>query len=180
MGVEVHLYTPSDVLVTSSELRDQLRSAGMDVRFMLDQGQPVLEPAPEGALTAPLDVMAWPTASEKAALAADAIDRRDLNAVQSLYDEGALATCGYSVAAYTFDESLLNVDPDEDDDEEPEPIEPMVLEALRQARRKYTIRVRVRSSNRSYALMDVVAKAVGHLRGGLFVDPQTGEIHEAK
>jgi hypothetical protein len=83
MGVDLYVFTPHEAVLTSEELRAELLSQGWDVRFVLDQREPVLEPAAEGPLTDLLDVMGWPTSSDKGTLSAEAIDRRDLKALQA-------------------------------------------------------------------------------------------------
>lgn len=181
MGVDLHVYTPSEEIVTSEELGRQLRSEGWEVRFVLDQEGPVLEPAHEGPLIDVLDVIGWSISAEKANLAAEAIDRRDLKSLQSLYDEGTVASCGYSVVhPFNFEEESERWDTEEEEDEDEEPIEEWCLEAMRQATTRYGLRVRIRSSNRSYQFLRVVWRAVGQLRDGLLVDPQFGEYRRAK
>jgi hypothetical protein len=181
MGVDLYVYSPHESIVTSEELRRELRSQGWDVRFVLDQGEPVLEPANEGPLIDLLDVMGWPTASEKGALVAGAIDGRDLKSLQSLYDEGVVGTCGYSVQSpYDFEREPELDEEFDDEEEDQEPIEASCLESMRRARTKYVLRVRIRSSNQSYRFLDAVWRAIGQLRGGLLVDPQSGEFRHAK
>ena len=180
MGVDLYVYSPHESIVTSEELRRELRSQGWDVRFVLDQGEPVLEPANQGPLIDLLDVMGWPTASEKGALVAGAIDGRNLKSLQSLYDEGVVGTCGYGVQSpYDFERDLELDEEFEDEGEDQEPIEASCLEAMRRAKTKYVLRVRIRSSNQSYKFLDVVRQAIGQHRGGLLVDPQSGEFRHA-
>src|SRR6516165_10598138 len=120
MGVELYVYSPSESIVTSDELRQKLLTEGWDVRFVLDQGKPVLEPAAEGPLTDLLDVMGWPTSSDKGVLVAEAIDSRDLKALQSLYDEGVVGTAGYSVESpFVFVEESEDDEDEDEDDQEP-------------------------------------------------------------
>jgi hypothetical protein len=181
MGVDLYVYSPHESIVTSEELRRELRSQGWDVRFVLDQGKPVLETAHEGPLIDLLDVMGWPAALEKGALVAGAIDGRDLKSLQSLYDEGMVGTCGYSVQSpYDFERELDLDEEFDDEEEDQEPIEASCLEAMRRAKTKYVLRVRIRSSNQSYKFMDVVWRAIGQLRDGLLVDPQSGEFRHDK
>ena len=177
MGVDLYVYSPHESLVTSAELRGELRSQGWDVRFILDQGTPLLEPSVEGPLTGLLDVMGWATSSNKGTLAAEIIDRRDSKALQSLYDEGVVGTAGYRVESpFVFvEQSEDDEDEDEDDDEE-EPIDARFLEAIKQAKTRYILRVRIRSSNQSYKFQNVLWEAIGRLRDGLLFDPQSGEI----
>src|SRR5262249_32304040 len=147
MGVDLYVFSPQETVLTSEELRRELRSQGWDVRFVLDQPKPVLEPAAEGPLTDLLDVMGWPTSSDKGTLAAQAIDGRDLKALQALYDEGVVGTCGYGVVCpFLYEEEFEDDSDDEDelDDEEEEPIEASHLEAMKRANTKYNLRVRVR------------------------------------
>jgi hypothetical protein len=178
MGVELYVFSPRESIVKSAELRRELSSQGWDVRFILDQGTPVLEPSVESPLTGLLDVMGWETSSEKGALAAEAIDGRDPKALQSLYDEGVVGTAGYSVES-----PFVVVEASEDDEDEKkrdeEPIEARFLEAMKQARTRYILRVRIRSSNQSFKFLTVLWEAVGRLRDGLLVDPQSGEIRSA-
>jgi hypothetical protein len=185
MGVDLYVYSPHETILTSEELRRELRSQGWEVRFVLDQAKPVLEPAAEGPLTDLLDVMGWPTSSDKGTLAAEAIDRRDLKTLQSLYDEGVVGTCGYGVVChYVYEEEVEDEFEDEeefeDEDEDQGPIEASCLEAMKRAKTKYGVRVRIRSSNQSYKFMHVVWEAIGRLRDGLLVDPQSGEFRHAK
>jgi hypothetical protein len=181
MGVELYVYSPSEAIVASEELRQKLRSEGWDVRFVLDQGKPVLEPAAEGPLTELLDVMGWPSTWEKGILAAEVIDSSDLKSLQALYDEGVVGTCGYRVESpYEFKEELVDEDGFEDEEEDQEPIDANLQEAMRNARTRYQIRVRIRSSNQSYKFMNIVWQAIGQLRDGLLVDPQTGEFRYAR
>ncbi len=105
MGVDLFVFSPHESLVTSEELRRELRSQGWEVRFILDGPKPELEPAAEGPLTDLLDVMGWTISSEKGVLVAEAIDRRNLKVLQSLYDEGVVGTCGYHVVCpYVYEE----------------------------------------------------------------------------
>jgi len=183
MGVDLYVYSPHETILSSEELRRELRSQGWEVRFVLDQPKPVLEPAPEGPLTDLLDVMGWPSSSEKSVLVAEAIDRRDLKALQALYDEGVVGTCGYGVVChYVYEDELDDEFEDEEgfEDEAEEPIEASCLEAMKRAKTKYSLRVRVRSSNRSYKFLSIVWEAIGHLKDRLLVDPQTGEFRQAK
>ena len=182
MGVDLYVLSPHESIVTSAELRRELRSQGWDVRFILDQGTPVLEPSVEGPLTGLLDVMGWATSSEKGALVAEAIDGRNLKTLQSLYDEGVVGTAGYSVESpFVFvEESEDDEDEDENEDEDDQqPIDERFLEAMKQARTRYILRVRIRSSNQSYRFLNVLWEAIGRLRDGLLVDPQSGEIRHA-
>ena len=181
MGVDLYVYSPHESIVTSEELRQELRSQGWDVRFVLDQTEPVLEPADEGPLIDLLDVIGWPAASERGVLVAGAIDGHDPKSLQSLYDEGVVGTCGYSVQSpYDFERELELDEEFDDEEEDQEPIEASCLEAMRRARTKYTLRVRIRSSSQSYKFLDVVWQAIGQLRGGLLVDPQSGEFRHVK
>lgn len=181
MGVDLHVYTPREDIVTAEELGRQLRSEGWDVRFALDQGKPVLEPAPEGPLTGLLDVIGWPIYSDKGVLVAEAIDHRDLKSLQRLYDEGIAGTCGYSVEhPFNFEEDFEDEEADDEEDEDQEPIEEWCLEALRRAKTKYSLRVRVWSSNQSYRFLSIVWQAVGQLRGGVLFDPQSGEFRHVE
>ena len=181
MGVELYVYSPSESIVTSEELRHKLRSEGWDVRFVLDQGKPFLEPAAEGPLTDLLDVMGWPTCSDQGVLVAEAIDTRDLTSLQSLYDAGVVGTCGYGVESpYQFKEEIEDDEEFEDEEENQEPIEASCLEAMKEAKTRYELRVRIRSSNESYRFMNVVWEAMGQLCDGLLVDPQSGEFRHAK
>jgi hypothetical protein len=180
MGVDLYVFSPHETVLTSEELGRELRSQGWDVRFVLDHGEPVLEPAAEGPLTGLLDVMGWPTSSNKGTLAADAIDRRDLKALQAIYDEGVVGTCGYGVVChYVYEEQLEDEFEDEEEDEVEELIEATYLEAMKRAKTKYSLRVRVRSSNQSYKFLNVVWEAIGRLKDGLLADPQTGEFRHA-
>src|SRR5947209_5315365 len=145
MGVDLYVYSPHESIVTAEELRRELRSQGWDVRFVLDQGTPVLEPAVEGPLIDLLDIIGWPTPSDKGVLVAEAIDRRDLKSLQSLYDEGVVGTCGYGVESpYDLEQELEDEEEFEDGGEDQEPIEASCLEAMRRARTKYELRVRIR------------------------------------
>ena len=63
MGVDLYVYSPHESIVTSEELRRELRSQGWEVRLILDQPKPELEPAAEGPLIELLDVMGWPITS---------------------------------------------------------------------------------------------------------------------
>ena len=177
MGVDFYVFSPHETIVTSAELRGELRSQGSDVRFILDQGAPLLEPSVEGPLTGLLDMMGWVIASEKGALAAEVIDRRDPKNLQSLYDEGVVGTAGYSVESpfVVVEESEDDEDEDEDEDD---PVDERFLEAMKQARTRYILRVRIRSSNQSYTFLNVLWEAIGRLRDGLLVDPQSSEIRQ--
>jgi hypothetical protein len=182
MGVDLYVYSPHESLLTTAELREELRSKGWDVRFILDQGTPVLEPLAAGALTGVLDVMGWATSSDKGALAAEAIDQRDPKALQSLYDDGVVGTAGYSVESpFVFvNEPEDDEDEDEDEDEEDlDPIDQRFLEAMKQAKTRYVLRVRIRSSNQSFRFQIVLWEAIGRLTDGLLVDPQTAEIRQS-
>jgi hypothetical protein len=182
MGVDLYVLSPQETILTSEELRRELRSHGWEVRFVIDQAKPVLEPAAEGPLTDLLDVMGWPTSSDKGVLVAEAIERRDLNTLQSLYDEGVVGTCGYGVERhYVYEEELEDeFEEEEFEDEEQEPIDASCLEAMKRAKTKYGLRVRIRSSNQSNKFLNVVWEAIGRLRDGLLVDPQSGEFRHAK
>ncbi len=130
-----------------------------------------------------LDVMGWPTYSEKGVLVAEAIDRRDSKALQSLYDEGVSGTCGYHAECdYLYSEEPEDgfEDEEEIEEEEQEPIEANCLEALKLAKTKYVLRVRIRSSNQSYKFLNVVWEAIGRLRDGLLVDPQSGDFRHSR
>jgi hypothetical protein len=147
----------------------------------LDQGTPALKPAAEGPLTDLLDVMGWETSSEKGAEVAAAIDHRDSKALQTLYDEGMVGTCGYGVVTdFVYKEEREDPFEDEEEPEDEEPIDESYLEAIKRAKTKYVLRVRVRSSNHSYKFLNVVWEAIGRLRDGLLVDPQSGEFRQAK
>jgi hypothetical protein len=178
MGADLYVLSPQEAILTSEELRRELRSQGWEVRFLVDQPQPELEPADEGPLTDLLDVMGWPASSDKGPLVADAIDRRDMSTVQRLYHEGVVGTCGYGVVGYYVyeEEPFDEFDEDDEEFEDDEPIDPRCLEAMKQAKTKYALRVRARSSNQSYKFLNVVWEAIGRLRGGVLVDPHTGEI----
>lgn len=180
MGVDLYVFSSHESIVTSAELRRELSLQDWDVRFVLDQETPVLEPSVEGPLTGVLDVMGWLTSSDKGTLVAEAIDRRDLKALQLLYDEGVVGTAGFSVESpFVFvEESEIDEDEDEDEDEQ-EPIDEQFLEAIKQAKTRYILRVRIRSSNQSFRFLNVLWEAVGRLRDGLLVDPQSGDIRPA-
>jgi len=181
MGVDLYVISPHESIVTSDELRRELRSQGWEVRLILDQGTPVLEPAVEGPLTDLLDVMGWETSSDKAAEVAEAIDSRDPKALQAFYDEGVVGTCGYGVVRhFVYKEELEDEFEDEEESEDEESIEESCLEALKRAKTKYVLRVHVRSSNQSYKFLSAVWEAIGRLRDGLLVDPQSGEFRHAK
>jgi hypothetical protein len=180
MAVDLYVYSPHEPLVTSAELREELRSKGWDVRFILDQGTPVLEPLAEGELTGVLDVMGWATSSDKGALAAEAIDQRDPKALQSLYDDGVVGTAGYSVESPFVFVNESEDDEDEDDGEdELDPVDQRFLEAIKQARTRYILRVRIRSSKQSFRFQNVLWEAIGRLTDVLLVDPQTAEIRQS-
>jgi hypothetical protein len=179
MGVDLFVFSPHETVLTTEELRRELRSQGWEVRFVIDQPKPELEPAAEGPLTELLDVMGWPTSSEKGRLVAEAIDRRDMKALQALYDEGVVGTCGYGVVCHFVYEEEFD-DEEFDDDEEEEPIDAGYLEAIRRAKTKYSLRVRVRSSNQSYNFLNIVWEAIGRLKDGLLMDPQSWEFRQAK
>ncbi len=94
---------------------------------------------------------------------------RDLNAVQSLYKEGAVGSCGLSVVGnYSFDDEDADLEEDAEDDE---PVEAWGLEAMKQARVKYVLRAGTRDNKTSYQLLDAVWRALGRLRGGPPVRP---------
>jgi hypothetical protein len=114
------VFSPHEAVLTSEELRRELRSQGWEVRFVIDQPKPELEPAPEGPLTELLDVMGWPISSDKGTLVEEAIDRRDMKALQALYDKGVVGTCGYGVVCHFVYEEEFD-DEELDDDEEAEP-----------------------------------------------------------
>jgi hypothetical protein len=180
MGVDLYVYTKSESVVTTDELRRHLHTQGWGVRFLLDQGTPALEPAPDGELRDSLDVMGWRLSSEHAAPAADAIDRRDMEAVQAFYSQGVVGTCGYGVESpYQYEEEF---DPEEDAemDGSEGAVEAWCLEAMREAGTRYNLRVRIRSSNLSYQFLEVVWQGIGQLREGLLEDPQSGEFRPAK
>jgi hypothetical protein len=179
MGVDLYVYSPHESLVTTAELREELRSKGWDVRFILDQGTPVLEPLAEGALTGVLDVMGWATSSDKCALVAEAIDQRNSKALQSLYDDGVVGTAGYSVESpFVFVDEPEDEDEDEDDDDL-DPVDQRFLEAIKQAKTRYILRVRIRGSKQSFRFQNVLWEAIGRLSDGLLVDPQTAEIRQS-
>jgi hypothetical protein len=125
--------------------------------------------------------MGWATSSDTGALAAEVIDRRELQALQSLDDEGVVGTAGYSVESpFVFvEESEDDEDEDEDEDDQ-EPIDERFLEGMKQAKTRYIHRVRIRSSNQSYRFQNVLWEAIGRLRDGLLVDPQSGEVRHAE
>ena len=161
MGVDLYVLSPHESIVTSAELRRELSSQGWDVRFILDQGTPVLEPSVEGPLTGLLDVMGWATSSEKRRLSLPKPSNigRNLKTLQSLYDEGVVGTAGYSVESpFVFvEESEDDEDEDENEDEDDQqPIDERFLEAMKQARTRYILRVRIRSSNQSYRFLNVL------------------------
>ena len=178
MGVELYVFSPHESIVTSAELRQELNSRGWDVRFILDQGTPVLEPSVEGPLTGLLDVMGWETSSEIGVFAAEAIDGRDPKVLQSLYDEDVVGTAGYSVESpFVFVEQPEDDEHEDEDDEEP--IGAQFLEAIKHAKTRYIVRVRIQSSKQSFKFSNVLWQAIGRLRDGLLADPQSGEIHPA-
>ena len=182
MGVDLYVFSPHETVLTSEELRRELRSQGWEVRFVIDQPKPELEPAAEGPLTDLLDVMGWPTSSDKGTLVAEVIDRRDMKTLQALYDEGVVGTCGYSVVCHFVYEEEFGDDFDDEEfeDEEEEPIDASCLEAMKRAKTKYSLRVRVRSSNQSYKFLNIVWEAIGRLKDGLLMDPQTDVFRHAK
>jgi hypothetical protein len=175
MGVDLHVYTANESLVSSDELRRQLRSQGWDVRFVLDPGIKPLEQPPEGPLVDTLDVIGWDASSPTAQQVADAIDSGDLKRLNEYYAERLAGSCGYVAHNdYDFDKELAREDEDLRD-EILEEIDPQHLEAMRRAKVKYWLCVRIRSSNLSYRFLETVWRAVGQLRGGLLEDPQSGE-----
>lgn len=181
MGVDLNVFSPHEAVLTSEEFRQELRSQGWEVRFVIDQPKPELEPAPEGPLTEVLDVMGWPTSSDKGTQVAEAIDRRDLIALQALYDEGVVGTCGYGVVChFVYEEEFDGEEFDDEEEEEGEPTDATYLEVIKQAKTKYTLRVRVRSSNQSYKFLNVVWEAIGRLKEGLLMDPQSWEFRHAR
>jgi hypothetical protein len=180
MGVDLYVFSPHEAVLTTEELRRELRSQGWEVRFVIDQPRPELEPAAEGPLTELLDVMGWPTSSDKGTLVAGAIDRRDTNALQALYVEGVVGTCGYGVVCHFVYEEEFDDEEFDEEEEEEEPIDPSYLEAIKRAKTKYSLRVRVRSSNQSYKFLNMVWEAIGRLKDGLMMDPQSGEFSHAK
>lgn len=181
MGVDLNVFSPHEAVLTSEELRRELHSQGWEVRFVIDQPKPELEPAPEGLLTELLDVMGWPTSSEKGPQVAEAIDGRHLKALQALYDEGVVGTCGYGVVCnFVYEEEFDDEEFDDEEEEEEEPIDAIYLEAIKRAKTKYNLRVRVRSSKQSYKFLNVVWEAIGRLKDGLLMDPQSWEFRHAK
>ena len=174
MGLDLFVYTASDMIVTTEELVHDLRVDGWDTRLVLVEAKPGLEPAPDGPLDDILTVIGWPVGSDRSAAAAGAIMHRDLNAVQSLYKEGAVGSCGLSVVGnYSFDDEDADLEEDAEDDE---PVEAWGLEAMKQARVKYVLLAGTRDNKTSYQLLDAVWRALGRLRGGLLFDPQSCEF----
>jgi hypothetical protein len=110
----------------------------------------------------------------------EAIDQRDPKALQSLYDDGVVGTAGYSVESpFVFvDEPEEDEDEDEDEDDL-DPVDQRFLEAIKQAKTRYILRVRIRSSNQSFRFQNVLWEAIGRLSDGLLVDPQTAEIRQS-
>jgi hypothetical protein len=175
MGVDLYMYTDNDLLITSGELRGQLRSQGWDVRYVRDTGTRPLEQLPEGPLDDTLDVLGWESSSPHGLKVGDAIDSGDLKGLEECNAQGYVGSCGF-VAQCSFDfEKELAREDEETREEILEEIEPAHLEAMRSAKLRYWLCVRIRSSNLSYRFLNVVWRAVGQLRGGLLEDPQSGE-----
>jgi hypothetical protein len=180
MSYDLFVLSPREEVLTTEQLREDLRNQGWELRFLVGgasfKSHPQYMPPESAGLAASPLLAGWRTNHPKADVLDQFFEQGLNDRLEKLFmEEDAFSTCGFSLTApFHFDAEDTGFD---SPDEWRRVVGRKVADFYPIIRSQYSLHTRGASLVTGFPFVQAVWQSLGFLSEGLLEDPQTGKNH---